>query len=166
MLNTVPREFVVLAGLLAVPAVAGVPTQPQPAPVKKNDPRLSRLREFFAARAHPLRNLEADFVAAADRNGLDWRLLPSISIIESGGGRDYRNNNIFGWNSGNDSFPSIRAAIHTIAAKLATSKLYRNKDLDQILKTYNSRPEYAVRVKAIMLTIGAQDLAAAVAALN
>lgn len=166
MLNSVPREFVVFAGLLAVPGVAGLAQHPQPSPARKSDPRMTRLREFFTARASPLRTFEEDFVVAADRNGLDWRLLPSLSIVESGGGKDYRNNNIFGWNSGHQSFGSIREAIHSIADKLANSKLYRHKDLDQILKTYNARPEYAVRVKAVMQTIGTPDMSAAAGDLN
>ncbi len=154
MISFVPKEFVMFAGLLAVPAAIGFAQQPQTSPATKNDPRLARLQDYFAEKGRPLRSLAADFLSAADRNGLDWRLLPSISIIESSGGKTAKNNNIFGWNCGRQSFPSVRAAIHTIAEKLANSRLYRHKDVDHILSTYNSRPQYAARVKAVMATLG------------
>jgi hypothetical protein len=166
MISFVSKEFVMFAGLLAVPATIGFAQQAQTSPATKKDPRLTRLQEYFAETGRPIRNLAADFLAAADKNGLDWRLLPSISIIESSGGKTSRNNNIFGWDSGRQSFPSVRAAIHTIAAKLATSRLYRHKDVDHILSTYNSRPQYAARVKAVMATLGPSTVPDVVAALD
>jgi flagellum-specific peptidoglycan hydrolase FlgJ len=166
MISFVPKEFVMFAGLLAVPAAVGFAQQPQTSPAAKNDPRLARLQEYFADKARPLRSLAADFLTAADRNGLDWRLLPSISIIESSGGKTSRNNNIFGWDSGHQAFPSVRAAIHAIAAKLANSRLYRHKDVDHILSTYNSRPQYADRVKAVMETLGPAVSSEVLAALD
>ena len=36
------------------------------------------LENFFAARHCPVRGLAREFLIAADKNGLDWRLLPSI----------------------------------------------------------------------------------------
>lgn len=165
MISFVPKEFVMFAGLLAVPATVGLAQQGRTTPATKNDPRLARLQQYLAEKGRPIRSLAADFLTAADRYGLDWRLLPSISIIESSGGKTSRNNNIFGWDSGHQSFPSVRASIHTIAEKLANSKLYRHKDVDHILSTYNSRPQYAVRVKAVMETLG-PDPAQFIAALN
>lgn len=162
MLNIVPRRFVVLAGLLASSADLGLAQESKP----KRDPRLAVLENFFAARHCPIRDLAGDFLLAADKNGLDWRLLPSISFIESGGGKVHRNNNIFGWASGRKKFSSIREAIHTTAGKLAHSKLYRNKDTDQILVTYNPRPAWGERVKAVMRSIGADPPPAVAAAMN
>lgn len=133
----------------------------------KNDPRLPILENFFAARHCPVRALAQEFLLAADENGLDWRLLPSISFVESGGGKIARNNNIFGWGSGHHRFSSIRESIHTIAAKLAHSKLYRDKDTDRILSTYNTRRRWADRVRSVMRSIGSPDLSGAtVAAAN
>lgn len=156
----VPKEFVVMAGLLTVPAIGFTK-----GPKEAQDPRQTRLERFFVDHASPLVKHAADFIAAADKNGLDWRLLPSISIVESGGAKDYKDNNIFGWDCGRSKFSSIRAAIHTIAEKLSTSRLYRHKNVDQILKTYNSRPEYSLRVKSLMASIGRPDMPA-MAALN
>jgi flagellum-specific peptidoglycan hydrolase FlgJ len=92
-------------------------------------------------------------VNAADDNHLDWRLLPSISVIESGGGKAYRNNNIFGWNNGLSLFPSIRSGIREVAYKLGKSSLYRNRDAVAKLHLYNPDPTYAERVLAVMQRI-------------
>jgi len=151
-----------MAGLLAVPALGFT----QEVHVKQHDPRITRLERFFSSHASPLVHFAAEFLTAADKNGLDWRLLPSISLVESGGGKAYKNNNIFGWNSGRSQFSSITSAIHHVAATLATSRLYRHKSVDAILRTYNSRPEYCEKVKTVMQTIGEADLSETAAALN
>ncbi|PYT06231.1 MAG: hypothetical protein DMF60_09795 [Acidobacteria bacterium] len=165
LLNFVPKEFVLVAGLLAVPATVGLAQDP--AAIPKNDPRLLRLQQYFADRKSPIGRLAADFLIAADSNKLDWRLLPSLSIIETGGGKGVRNNNIFGWNCGRTSFRSIKESIHVVAAKLSQSPWYRGKDTTGILKAYNSNPRYPERVKAVMQTIGSADLSAvSLAALN
>lgn len=149
------------AGLL-VPMCLGFGQQPE----AKFDPRLPILQNFFAARHCPIRDLASEFLKAADNNGLDWRLLPSISFVESGGGKVQRNNNIFGWNSGRHRFASIREAIYATAAKLAHSKLYVNKDTDHILWTYNPIPRYGERVKNVMRSIASADFYPAAAASN
>jgi hypothetical protein len=111
---------------------------------------LARLVEFFDAFGSPVRELAPEFLAAADRHALDWRLLPSICVIESSGGKNYSKNNIFGWGSATRGFASIRGSIDWVASRLAHSKLYQGKDLDEILATYNPRPGYPARVKSVM----------------
>ncbi len=167
MLNFVPKEFLLVAGLLAVPTAPGLAQNPDLRTIPRSDPRLLRLQQYFAERKCPLHHLAADFLAAADENKLDWRLLPSLSMVETGGGRGTRNNNIFGWNCGRTSFQSVKESIQVVAAKLSQSGLYRGKDTDGILRTYNTNPRYGARVKAVMKTIGSADLTAvALAALN
>ncbi len=109
------------------------------ASLETTDPRVDRLTKFFSQLHCPVRSLSADFVTAADENHIDWRLLPSISVIESGGGKAYRNNNIFGWNNGNMLFRSIRRSIHEIAYKLGRSPLYRHRDTVGKLKHLQRR---------------------------
>jgi hypothetical protein len=158
MKRIVSTEMVVLAGLLAVPAVAGLEHQREEKPVPPiADPRLFHLHKFFSQHNSPLEELAPEFLAAADENDLDWRLLPSISLVESSGGKFYRNNNVFGWDSCKQRFPSVRTSIHLVAARLANSRLYKDKDVNQILSIYNPRPEYSVRVKSVMRTIGAPN---------
>jgi hypothetical protein len=84
---------------------------------------------------------------------LDWRLLPSISVVESGGGKAFRNNNILGWSNGGQVFPSIGSGIRTVAHKLGSSPLYRNRDSYGKLLVYNPDPEYAVKVENVMRQI-------------
>jgi hypothetical protein len=144
------RKHLVVVCLLALPTVVSSKQYHAGVTVDQNDPRLHRLKQFFAERDCPLRDAAADFLVAADQNALDWRLLPSISIIESSGGKDYRNNNVFGWDSCHESFPSVRAGIHFVANKLAKSDRYKDKSLDRKLQTYNANPEYPVKVKAVM----------------
>jgi len=122
-----------------------------------DDPRLSHLVEFFEAAQCPAAALAEDFLSAADRNRLDWRLLPGISFIETTGGKYATNNNLFGWDSGRGTFPSERAGIHRVARRLSKSKLYKGKDLQSILRTYNGECGYATRVAAVMRRIGPAD---------
>ena len=152
------KEILLIAGLAAAP-VAVSTLQGRDAKVPDPvDPRLVRLEQYFAQRDCPLQNAARDFLAAADKNALDWRLLPSISMIESSGGKDYRNNNVFGWDSCNESFSSVREGIHFVATRLAQSDLYKGKSLDAKLKTYNPSPDYQHKVKAVMAALGPSDL--------
>ena len=86
-------------------------------------------------------------------------MLPSLSFIESSGGKYLRNNNVFGWNSCRTRFPSVRAGIGIVASELGRSNIYKDKPLDQVLRTYNPYPNYGKRVKAVMRTIGGPALA-------
>jgi hypothetical protein len=137
------------AGLLMVPETA----DPVAAEVMV-DPRLVRLREFLAEKDSPVEYLAADFIEAADHNDLDWRLLPSISMVESSGGKYLKRNNIFGWGNCEVGFRSVREGIHTVAQRLAESPYYRGKTLDGKLRVYNARAEYAAVVKRFMRQIG------------
>ncbi len=118
------------------------------------DPRFQRLKAYLKNRQSPIEDLSADFIAAADRHSLDWRLLPAISVAESSGGKRYKNNNIFGWGSCEVRFPTVRKGIHIVAERLAQSDLYRNKSTDEILRTYNPYGFYPSRVKSIMRRMG------------
>jgi len=114
------------------------------------DPRTVRLKRFFATLHCPISYLSAEFIRAADENDLDWRLLPSISVIESGGGKAYKNNNVFGWANGEYLFSTLKAGIHEVAYKLGRSALYRNRDIEGKLHLYNPNEEYATNVMTVM----------------
>ena len=121
------------------------------------DPRLDRLKQFFQRRNCPALAVSDVFVQVADIYDLDWRLLPSISFVESTGGKNARNNNLFGWDAGRAEFSSLTAAIQKVAYSLANSSLYRNKDLDEVLETYNPDAEYARKVKSVMERIAPSE---------
>jgi hypothetical protein len=148
------KDFLLVAGLLAAPVTVSVGQYHEWPTVSQIDPRLSQLQKYFGDRDCPLRDAAKDFLVAADQNHLDWRLLPSISIIESSGGKDYRNNNVFGWDSCKEKFSSVSAGIHFVARQLGKSRRYKDKDLDSKLQIYNPVPEYPQRVKAVMRAIG------------
>ena len=154
MRRMISTGFVLLAGIVGTPSGAEFRYVPSAAPGTQHDPRLTRLAEFFEEIDSPVVGLSAEFLAAADRHSLDWRLLPSIAVVESSGGKRYKNNNILGWDNGEKRFPSIRAGIHTVAARLANSRLYKKKGVRQILNTYNPRADYAPRVLRVMRAIG------------
>ena len=160
------KRVVMAAGLLVLPITAKLEKSASTKPVPTNTPdrpidshlptlrtvdlRTTRLRRFFTMLHCPVLSLAEDFVQAADDNHLDWRLLPSISVVESGGGKAYRNNNLFGWNNGTQAFPTVRAGLNTVAFKLGKSALYRNHDLLGKLRLYNPDDTYPGKVLDVM----------------
>ena len=150
--NSAAKRFAMVAGLLTAPITARM-DRPHTPKQALADHRSLKIKNFFLRKRCPLASEAGEFISAADRNRLDWRLLPGIAFVESGGGKDYRNNNIFGWDNCHRAFSSVRAGIHAVAERLANSPLYRHKTTDQILGTYNPRPEYSERVKAVMRMI-------------
>jgi len=154
----VSRGMVMFAGLLVSPFAQTPHLLQAMEPSSHQDPRLSILREFLAGTGAPVAKHAEAFLRAADENDLDWRLLPSLSIIESSGGKFCKNNNIFGWGNGIERFPSIRAGIHRVAERLANSKLYKDKNLEQMLRTYNANADYPARVMRVMRSIGPADI--------
>jgi hypothetical protein len=143
----------VIAGMLSVPAPVANSEAPDSRAEYRNDPRLERLKRFFQQRACPAGDLSAEFLQAADEQSLDWRLLPGIAMVESGGGRSAPHNNLFGWDNGKAHFVSGRAGIHDVARSLANSRLYRHKDVDGILRMYNRGANYSGYVKSVMKRI-------------
>lgn len=158
MRKLLSNGLAVFAGVVSLP-VAGTnaaSTRPATAEHRYNpakDPRLAFLRNFFEQSHCPVAELSAVFLEASDMYGLDWRLLPSLSFVESSGGKAARNNNIFGWDSGRAAFTSAAASIRAVGSALKYSGLYRNKDTDGILKTYNGNAGYARKVKDVMRRI-------------
>ncbi|MBI4874491.1 MAG: glucosaminidase domain-containing protein [Acidobacteria bacterium] len=151
-MRTLSKGFFVVAGLLSpAPMIDSATLTPL---YFEEDPRLVRVREFFLAYDSPAYALADEFLHAADANDLDWRLLPAISLIESGGGKEYRRNNILGWANGRKRFSSVRAGIHAVASQLANSDLYRDKNAEGILRTYNTSRVYSRKVLSLMETLG------------
>jgi hypothetical protein len=149
------RSLCVFAGLAVVPATVTKADSkvPQVRPNPEDDVRLNALRKFFVTLHCPLAAVAEVFVAEADSHNLDWRLLPSLAVIESGGGKASHGNNIFGWNNGHASFPTLGAAIHQVARTLADGSAYKNKNLLALLRTYNPVQGYAEKVQQMMRQI-------------
>jgi len=151
-------------GLFLFVAVVSVPVAVSPQPGQSipsedyhSDSRLQCLLEFFGKGDCPAQQYSGAFLEAADDYDLDWRLLPSISYVESGGGKNAPNNNLFGWACGRAQFASPEAGIHAVAYRLAHSGLYKGKSLDQLLATYNPIEDYGRKVKSVMRQIAPSE---------
>ena len=125
--------------------------------------------EYFKERDMPLYGNGMKMAEEAEKNGLDWRLLPAISIRESTGGKNDCDNvehNFFGWGSCKIGFDSDDEAIEVIAMNLGgnnpnTEHHYSGKTTKEILQKYNPVsivPRYAQQVMSIMDDIGEEDL--------
>ena len=108
---------------------------------------------FFRLHKSPVTHLSSAFIQEADANHLDWRLLPGLTYVESGAGRVFRGNNIFGWNNGNRSFRTIREGIHFVADRLAHGRSYSGKPVSGKLTAYNPNAGYRESVEAVMSSI-------------
>lgn len=147
------KQFICAVFLVALPITTRLEKTASAEPVPqsaKPDARVIRLAKFFSTLHCPVVTLSEDFVRAADNNQLDWRLLPSISVVESGGGKAYKNNNIFGWDNGEQPFSSIRDGIDQVAFKLGNSPLYRHCDSAGKLRRYNPNEDYVRTVLGVM----------------
>jgi len=117
---------------------------------------------FFASYDAPLEGHGMKFVLEAEKNGLDWRLLPAIAMRESTGGKHACKkvpNSVFGYGSCKMSFNSIDESIEIVAHSLGgnnpnTARHYEDKTVLQILRKYNSViPNYPNEVVRIMKKI-------------
>lgn len=153
MKKLLSNGMILAAGMVAMPTPAiNFDWRCSPAQYD-GDPRLERLERFFSERECPAKVNSRTFLLVADQHNLDWRLLPSISMVESTGGKAARNNNYFGWQNGAVDFASVDAGIHLIASRLANARPYRNKSLDRVLRTYNPVGDYPRAVRAMMREI-------------
>lgn len=121
------------------------------------DERPARIGRYFAERSMPLEGFGANFIEAADRCDLDWRLLPAIAVRESSGGKQACGNNPFGWASCRADFESVEKSIEIVGANLCgfnprTEAYYKNKTTYERLWNYNgtSNQKYPDEVISIM----------------
>ena len=155
----------IVAGVVSVPAILNVTdvnamVRPAPEGDLRADPRLALLDRFFEATDAPARAYTHVFLSEADAHDLDWRLLPSLSFVETTGGKSARNNNLFGWDCGRAEFSSVSEGIRTVAYYLANSARYKDKELDEMLLAYNPNPEYSRIVKSVMDRIAPDEIPA------
>jgi hypothetical protein len=153
MKRFLPSGLMIFAGVLGIAAANAHADQDATKIRKKFDLREAILRRFFKENHCPAERYAGVFVSEADAYNLDWRLLPSLSILESGGGKYARGNNLFGWANGKASFDSISEAVHHVAITLANGRAYQGKDLEAKLRTYNHRLDYKTAVIAMMRKI-------------
>jgi hypothetical protein len=120
------------------------------APSEPPDARRFKLQTFFESYRCPAPYHIQDYLREADKNSIDYRLLPAISVRESTCGRHAKLNNHWGWDSARTGFASVREGIRNVARTLALGRNYRDKTIDGKLKTYNPNPKYAAQVMHLM----------------
>lgn len=136
---------------------------------KRFQSQADAIDSYFTEHDMPLSGTGMKMAEEADKNDLDWRMLPAIAVRESTGGKfDCKrvSNNPFGWGSCKIGFKSNEEAIEVVAKNLGgnnpnTARHYDNKTLKQILRAYNPPsvvPRYAEQVISIMNDIGPEDV--------
>ncbi len=131
--------------------------------VSSHEARVDVLRQFFARYNSPLEAYVGEIVAAADKYGLDYRLLPAIAMQESTLCLKAPSSSHNCWGFGiygkkKTAFDSYADAIETISKTLASD--YHGKGLiepDQIMTKYtpSSNGSWAEGVSYVMDRIGA-----------
>jgi len=158
-----------LTGISSIPSLAAInniPTEENSVIITQEEVILKEKADaidaYFAKYDAPLEGYGMKFVVEAEKNGIDFRLLPAIAMRESTGGKQACKkvpNSVFGWGSCKISFDSIDASIETVAYNLGgnnpnTSRHYEDKTTLQILRKYNSViPNYPKEVVRIMKMI-------------
>ncbi len=124
--------------------------------------RAAKIDAFYISKGDlPLAGHGLAFVQAADKYGIDWRLVPAIGLIESTGGK-YACKKVtysaFGWGSCKINFGSYEESIDVISKNLGghnpnTARYYTGKTTKEIIDVYNPdhiRPNYDKLVLAAM----------------
>lgn len=128
------------------------------------DVRVMALENTFKKHNSPLVPYAREYVKAADKYGVDWRLLPAISGLESSFALHYMPNsyNAYGWGGGHIYFDSWEDGIYTITKALRTN--YMDKwgaaNVWEIGPIYAESPTWAQRVDKLMNEIQAEYVAA------
>ncbi len=93
----------------------------------KEDTRVKILRNFLKRYNSPLVPYTQEFVDAADSYGVDWRLLPAITGVESTFGKQIPASsfNAYGWNNGDFKFTSWEDSIWYVTSQLRVRYLDR-----------------------------------------
>ncbi len=108
-----------------------------------NKDRADKIDAYYRKRGMPLLGYGAKMVAEAEKNNLDWRLLPAIAIRESTGGKFACHKNPFGWGSCKIKFNNWNEATEVVAWNLGgnnpnTARYYKDKTTLEKLSRYNS----------------------------
>ena len=89
----------------------------------------------------PLAEYAQKFVEVANKYGLDYRLLPAIATVESGGGKsNFRSYNAWGW--GNKGFTSFEEGIEVVGRGLKTGYIDKGRDTVEEIAPVYCPPNY------------------------
>lgn len=126
-----------------------------------SDMRILALRNIFKKYNSPLVDQAKFYVRYADEYKVDWRLLPSISGLESSFGIYLMpgSYNAYGWGGGYIYFESWEEGIKTINRALRQNYMNRGaQDVWSIGPIYAESPTWAERVSRFMEEINREYL--------
>ncbi|MFC1623506.1 hypothetical protein ACFL05_00075 [Patescibacteria group bacterium] len=130
-----------------------------------NRERAEKIDAYFAQRDMPLEGYGAKMIEEAEKNDIDWRLIPAIAIRESSGGKFAYRNNPFGWASCKIGFRDFNHSIEVVAHNLggnnpATARYYNGTTTEEKLYHYNGSviPAYTGEVLQFMRLISRQTI--------
>lgn len=121
------------------------------------DYRRLELYQFLKEKGSPLSEFSDAFIDAADLWGIDWRLLPAITGLESSFGKRMISGtyNAYGWGGGYLSFYSWNHSINHVSQQL--SEAYYARGLDTPAKIgpvyAPPTPTWGRRIASIMKKI-------------
>lgn len=125
--------------------------------VNPMDNRAQILKDYLTLQGSPLADSAQTFIDSADKYNIDWKLVVSISGLESGYGKHQPANsyNGWGWGYSNGSvkhFTSWDEAIEEISKGLRENYLKEDMKSDPYLigPKYAASPTWAVRVTGFM----------------
>lgn len=126
---------------------------------KLNEDKLKaqKIELFFRINRNnaPLADYSEKFVEVANKYNLDYRLLPAIATVESGGGKsNFRSYNAWGW--GNKGFTSFEEGIEVVGRGLKTGYIDKGRDTVEEIAPAYCPPNYknwARSVNQFMLEI-------------
>ena len=97
-----------------------------------SDVRVTQLTQFLKSYDSPLTPFAADFIKYGDKYGVDWKLLPAISGVESTFGKaiPFNSYNAYGWGGGEIVFASWEESIGVVTRSLRQN--YINRGLTNV----------------------------------
>jgi hypothetical protein len=121
------------------------------------DNRAEVLRGYLESNGSPLAPYAEVIIQEADKNGLDWRLIPAIAGLESTFGKNIPAYSYNAWGFGiygNNvrRFASWEEGIAVVSKAIREDYINKNnaQTLDQIGRIYAASPTWAVRVEYFM----------------
>jgi hypothetical protein len=103
------------------------------------DNRIEILRNFLGKYKSPLAPYADEFINAADYYDLDWKLVPSITGVESTFGKfiPFNSYNAYGWNNGDYAFESWKDSIWHVTSVLKNKYIQKGAiSVNQIALIY------------------------------
>lgn len=127
--------------------------------IHKEDLRVKALENVFDRYNSPLKPYAANFIDAADKYDVDWRLLPAIAGLESSFGKRQLSGsyNSYGWGGGRIYFESVEDGIDVVLTGLKTRYMNRGATtVETIAPIYSESSTWAPRIRLFMNQIEAE----------